>query len=263
MIAPRLETEMIAGRRLPLRIVRRFSLLLPLAPVGCSQQPPTEEPASVAVVVRTPEVLPSTAPQPSATPIPETPSGFEFPADLGGQMVAHAVAPDTPALPPIKRFAEAPHPRTPPARLLDPAPVAKPRYALAPFISVQSSSLPPAPPVERVPFDLGRGASAIPARPSLPVAKVETPRSRDVNRPPALPMLGRPVADRVSLDDPTTELAHAAIVEREVKVPLTLAAFLKVGIPDPFELAEQVKSSLPPSAEPGLEPVPVNPRRVK
>ena len=32
---------------------------------------------------------------------------------------------------------------------------------------------------------------------------------------------------------------------------------------DPFELADQVKSSLPPSAEPGLEPVPVNPRRAK
>jgi len=88
-------------------------------------------------------------------------------------------------------------------------------------------------------------------------------RSRDVNRPPALPTLGRPLAERVSLDDPTAEFGHAAVVNPAVKVPLAPSAFLKVSLPDPFEYGEQVKPKLPPAAEPGLTPVPVDPPRVK
>jgi len=114
-----------------------------------------------------------------------------------------------------------------------------------------------------VPGDLGRGASAVPAKPALPIAKVVTERARDVNLPPALPTLGRSVIERMSLDDPTSELGNAAIVAPVVRVPLAPAGFLKVGIPDPFELGEQVKPKIAPDAEPGLTPVPVNPRRVK
>ena len=84
-----------------------------------------------------------------------------------------------------------------------------------------------------------------------------------MNLPPALPKLGRPLNERVSLDDPTAELGNAAIANPVVKVPLTPAAFLKVGIPDPFELGDQVKPKVAPADEPGLTPVPVNPRRVK
>jgi hypothetical protein len=46
-------------------------------------------------------------------------------------------------------------------------------------------------------------------------------------------------------------------------VPLAPAAFLKVAVPDPFEFGGQVKPKVAPAAEPGLTPVPVNPRRVK
>jgi hypothetical protein len=90
-----------------------------------------------------------------------------------------------------------------------------------------------------------------------------TERTRDVNRPPELPPLGQRVRDRVGFEDPTTELSHAAIIEPVVKVPLAPSSFSKVVIPDPFEFADQIKLRLPPSAEPGLTPVPVNPRRVK
>jgi len=88
-------------------------------------------------------------------------------------------------------------------------------------------------------------------------------RARDVNLPPAMPTLGRPAGDRVSLDDPTSDFANAAIVSPPVKVPLTPAGFLKVTLPDPFELGEQVKPKVPPAAEPGLTPVPANPRRIR
>jgi len=110
---------------------------------------------------------------------------------------------------------------------------------------------------------LGRGADTVPARPSLPIAAVVTEKARDVNLPPSMPTLGRPFNERVSLDDPTSEFGNSAIVSPGVSVPLKSAEFVKVSLPDPFELGEQVKPKLSPTAEPGLSPVPVNPQRVK
>ena len=78
-----------------------------------------------------------------------------------------------------------------------------------------------------------------------------------------MPTLGRPFTERVSLDDPTSELANAGIVAPSVKVPVAPASFLKVSLPDPFELGTQVKPKVPPTAEPGLAPVVVDPARVK
>ena len=92
---------------------------------------------------------------------------------------------------------------------------------------------------------------------------ITVPQSKDVTRPPALAALGRRVPDRVSLDDPTTEAADAAIVTRSPAVAHLPAPFVAVRVPDPFELAEQVKPQLPPAAEPGLSPVAVNPPRPK
>jgi hypothetical protein len=92
---------------------------------------------------------------------------------------------------------------------------------------------------------------------------VVTERARDVNFPPPAPTLGSPVADRVSLDDPTTEFGNAEVVAGQVKVPLAPSGFFKAVIPDPFELGEQVKPKVPPTAEPSTAPVPVNPQRVR
>ena len=78
-----------------------------------------------------------------------------------------------------------------------------------------------------------------------------------------MPVLGRPLNERVSLDDPTSEFANAAIVAPGVNVPLASADFVKVSLPDPFELADHVKPKVPPAAEPGLKPEVVNPQRVK
>jgi hypothetical protein len=78
-----------------------------------------------------------------------------------------------------------------------------------------------------------------------------------------MPTLGRPAGDRVSLEDPTSDFANAAIVSPPVRVPLAPASFLKVTLPDPFELGEQVKPKVAPADEPGLTPVPVNPQRIK
>jgi hypothetical protein len=194
---------------------------------------------------------------------PEPTPGFEYPADLTGKAVVKAVAPETPALTPTERFGTAPKPRPVPAKITNPESIVKANYSPPPLLPTKSNGVAISPPREQVPFDLGRGADAIPAKPTLPIAAAITERARDVNLPPAMPILGRPQNDRVSLDDPTSEFANAAIVSPMVKVPLASAEFVKVDLPDPFELAEQVKTKVPPAAEPGLKPVAVDPQRVK
>src|SRR5262249_44192534 len=162
-----------------------------------------------------------------------------------------------------ERFGLAPKGRTPPARLVDPEPVTTTAYAPTPLTLPRAVGLKPVAPVDRVPIDLGIGAEAVPARPALPEAPGVTQKAPDVNQPPALPPLGRPVPDRAALDDPTAETGNAAIVSRSVPPVPAPAGFGKLGLPDPFELGDQVKPRVPPAAEPGAAPVPVNPERVK
>jgi hypothetical protein len=78
-----------------------------------------------------------------------------------------------------------------------------------------------------------------------------------------MPILGRPFNERVSLEDPTSEFGNAAVVAPPVKTPLPAASFVKVSLPDPFELGEQVKPKVAAKDDPGLVPVVVNPQRVK
>ena len=193
----------------------------------------------------------------------QTASGNEYRPDLAERVVEQAVAPDTPALPPIREKSRIERSLSVATEAFNANTTARPTFHLSPVLPKQLDVMRPMPPVERVPVDLGRGTHFVPARPTLPIKAVVTKRARDVSLPPPLPILGRPAADRVSLEDPTTELANAAIVEPRVKTSFAPAAFLKVGIPDPFELSEQIKSASSPSSEPGWTLVPVNPRRVK
>jgi hypothetical protein len=187
----------------------------------------------------------------------------ESPADLGDRVVARATAPDIPALPPIERFGTAPMPRAPSAWLVDPDSTPRAKLTPPPFIASNPIAARPAPPAERVPPDLGAGARAVPAKPKLPVAAAATKRSRDVNLPPPLPPLGRPAGDRASLEDPTTEFSAAVITTPPLKISFVPAPFLKVTVPDPFELGEQIRPAIPSAAEPAPMPVSVNPRRLK
>ncbi len=230
----------------------RFTLFVAFAfgLLGCAQQPSAESP------------LPAVAVQNSATDASSS-SVAEHSPDLGDKAVAYAVAPDTPALTPAERFGVAPMPHTLPALIANPDGVAKVKYTLPTILPAKLANVKLGIPAERVPPDLGNGASAVPAKPTLPVASGITERSRDANLPPRMPTLGRPPADRVSLDDPTSELGNAAVANPFVKMPLAPATFLKVALPDPFEFGDQVKPNVPPAVEPGLTPVQVNPPRVK
>jgi hypothetical protein len=236
----------------------RFTLFgsLSIGLLGCARQPPEPPQAAVAVPV---EAKPAAPVHPNDSDV--APVESHYPLNVGARVVEQAVAPDTPALTPAERFGTAPAPRV--GRVAVPEPVAKAKYTLPPVPPAKAANVALGQPPERVPPDLGNGATAVPAKPTLPVAAGITERARDVNLPPAMPILGRPAADRVGLDDPTAELGHAAVANPPVKVALTPAAFLKVALPDPFEYGEQVRPKVPPAAEPGLTPVPVDPRRVK
>jgi hypothetical protein len=216
-------------------------------------------------VVR-PTPIPTIAARPEERPLPEPPApspGFEYPADLAGRVVARAVAPDLPALPSPERFGRSPKPRPIPGRLLDPEATPPVRHTLPPVWPSPAGRVRPLPPRERVPIDLGSGAEAVPARPTFPIAAGIDTRAPDVGKPPALPRLGRPFSERESLDDPAADLGHAAITGPPIRVKPDPAVFLRVTLPDPFELAEQVRPKVPPAAEPGLVPVVVNPQRTK
>lgn len=246
----------------------RSTLLVVFVLAGCAQQqPPVPDPEPAVVIAPEPVApAPEPAPQPPAPPVPkplEPPPTFKFTPDLTGQAVSKVVTPNIPMELRVDRFGGEPKARPVPAKYLDPAPLAPVVHALPPVFPAKPGATKPVAPREQVPLALGAGAHALPAAVVLPVAPVVTERARDVNLPPPAPMLGRQGVERVPFDDPTSEVGNAVVVTNAVPVPLGVSGFLKVAVPNPFELAEQIKPSVPPAAEPSARPVEVNPQRIK
>lgn len=242
--------------------VAPFALFVLVA--GCSQQP-TAAPAppdlsQVQLAPDAPAVAAAPgAPQQPAAPAP--PPEFAFAPDLGGRAVARAVAPNLSKPLAVERAPNVPKARAVPERVLNPEAGDRARFVPPPPALPPLSGARPAPPAERVPLDLGARADAPPAKPVLPVAAVATPRARDASLPPPAPVLGRQYAERASLADPTEEAGNAAATANTVAVALGVAGFVKVSVPDPFELGDQVRPRVPAAADPSALPVPVNPAR--
>lgn len=270
--------------RASVRLVTRHSLLVTaVLAVGCSQQQAAENapaPADQPTVVIAPQPVanlggdpkvqpapvpaPAKQPDPKPEPKPEAPGPtFAFAADQTGKALPRVVAPDVSRPLPADKAADGPKPRAVPDKVLDPDPTARASYLPPPLLPPKSAAGRPANPAEKVPVNFGAGADTVPAKPVLPVAPVVTERAKDVNVPPPAPALGRPASDRVGFDDPTGDLANAAVVANVVKTSLAVSGFLKVTVPDPFELGEHVKPKVPAAAEPSVAPVVVNPQRVK
>ncbi|HUR55585.1 MAG TPA: hypothetical protein VMZ71_15725, partial [Gemmataceae bacterium] len=183
---------------------------------GCGKSQPAEPPA-VAVVAPTPEpvVVPvpaapavEVAPQP--TPVPAAPPAFAFPADVAGEAVAKVVSPAAPPPLPTERLGAAPKTRPVPLRVMEPDTGSRTAHQPPRIALPASAGVKPVAPPERLPVEIGVNAQQVPAKPKLPDPPLPTSRARDVNAPPDLPVLGRPVSDRASLDDPTVEAGHAA-----------------------------------------------------
>jgi hypothetical protein len=258
--------------------MKRF---IPVALIGlasCSSPPPPEPAVEVAAATTTEPVKPATpkvetpAPkaEPSVTPVqpkketpPEPPKSFPFPAGEAGKLLPDVVRPTMPAMPAVEKLGATQKPRAASKLLNDPDALPKLTYSAPVVNSPKAATGAPSAPPERVPFDLGFGAAAVPAKPVLPEAPGIAVKAPDVSALPDLVPLARQVPDRASIDDPTAEPGNAVIVTKSPFPAIGIAAFLRVAIPDPFELGEQVKPKVPAMAEPAAAPVVVNPQRVK
>jgi len=246
-----------------MRLVCSFAWVAVVA-VGCHRESPPAPPA-VAAVEPAPEPVAPVVPvpvavQPTPPPPPPPPPVFPFPNDTAGKELPKVVAPRAPAPLPIERLGTAPKERAPSAAVSADF-LGKLAYTPPPALPKRSAGFAPHAPAEHVPFDLGVGAAAVPARPTFVVQKAEPVRAPDVTQPPPLTSLARQVPDRASLEDPAAEPAGAVIVNRVVSPAVGVAEFWRVVLPDPFELAAQVKPVVPLGADPGLAPVTVSPMR--
>lgn len=222
---------------------------------GCARQPAPAELEPVAVVVEAPVAhtpgSPGIDPPAPAKPADPPPPAFPFPDDPAGRALPGVVAPPQATL--RAERAAGPTPRTPPARVVEPDPPAKPPLTLPPLPPGAVTSKPPNLP--RLPAGFGMWAAVAPPRATLPVPPGVTARGPNVAAVPPPPATAKPAPERPSGDDPAAAAGDA--LARPAPVVLGVAGFVRVVVPDPFELAEHVRAVPPPA----VQPVPVPPRR--
>ncbi len=173
---------------------------------------------------------------------------FRFPADRGGQLLGQLLTP------PARWDADAAAPLT--KRELPAAPgVGRPELPLAdnqaglprPPLAVKAPPVRPHAPPEATPFT---GYAAVPVAPSAHFFAAGAPirlASPDVNTPPPLPALGHATADRVPLEDPTTDDSLRAALSARTPARAEPAPFARYNLPDPFENAQAIRlKTLPP-----------------
>ncbi len=232
--------------------------------LGCNEPPkPNEDP--VAVVQ---PALP-TVPTNGTTPIvkvqdPQTPKPVEpvakLPEDLGGKAVQKSL------MPTLTMPAEVAGPKAPKARVTDldrgelpAAPTAwkVPSVPLLPKVKPAKPSIPP----ERAPADLGHASAENLGAVKFaekPLVRAEAPVNAGATDVPAL---ARQIVERSPVEDPTAEISASKLIETIFPYPVGPLPFVKVTIPDPFELAEQLKGKLPRETEFGTAPSVVPPEK--
>lgn len=244
-----------------------FLVSVPMdTPVWSSSDGETQQAAEPS---QAPPALPLQEPSPAPVPVPMQPEPATvptFPSDRGGAEVARVVSPESIAQPvlglPESVKVSSKIVRELPPRVGSPEPAAKVvEFRPPPLPPVPG--LRPAPVAEPVPQGLAVWVGEVPVRPMLPAGAPVAEKPRDPSQPPKPPILARPPSTKLSFNDPSVDAGNDAVVNRPMIVVLATAAFVKLGLPDPFVYAEQVRSKLDPAMEPGLTPVPVNPRRPK
>lgn len=208
--------------------------------VGCSRGDP--------VVSAAPEPGPLvpvlTAVEPPPTPPPVVvvppPVPFRLPADAGGRAVAAATAPTPPVSVPLPTV-KAPRPRV---SDLDrgelPPPPIKPVVRVLPVPPGKPAL--PTPPAERLPADFGIGSiqntgdlklpetvSLRPPPPAPPLTAADVPRQ------------ARQRPDKSPADDTIDDLIAGQIVFTPLSRPVVRELLMLFRLPDPFELAEQLR----------------------
>ncbi len=185
------------------------------------EQPPIEKPAP--------------AEKPAAPPIADGGS-FAFPDDSGGKLLAKTLPPaNPPSL--TDPTPAAPKPRKLPAFLdapsvptTDPGPVV-PRLPLPAAKEVRPTSLP-----DRVPTDFAPERPLLPERGEFATGPLTRQAGPDPATPAEVPILSaKPVPDRASLADPTTEFTARSVISPMLPLRTQPAGFLRFNLPDPFE----------------------------
>jgi hypothetical protein len=220
---------------------------LVLALAGCSR------PAVVAVPEGVADVTPDRNPAPAGRgngDKEEEPGGlFPFPRDVGGALLAK-VLPPAPAGASEER-ATRPRPRPAPRSLevrSDPLP---PPNAAGVVPALPAQGKKPALLPRLVSEEALVGAServALPEETVLPAWDRPRVPSPDVNEPLALPILAQAVPDREPLEDPTGDASTAAALAAPLPPRVIPAPFLRLSIPDPYELRRPLTLLAPPEA---------------
>lgn len=175
---------------------------------------------------------------------------YSFPPDEGGALLKRILPPQSHAGA-LKREGRKPQeentvtslrtpqmvlPRTefPPPRL----PVKNPSGSRQPYL-VQPETLPTGTDVFLAPL-------ALPTRPPFYAGELVRERGTEVEFPPPLPTLGRPLTDRVPLDDPTLGASLEAALTAPLPVRTTPVPYERLRIPEPFPLRQPLQLPLPP-----------------
>lgn len=214
--------------------------------IGCARQPIPMPQGDVNAKNRTlvafndgPAAIPNKAAPSSSTSGP----GNYYAEDAGGKMLAELLRPSDP--PPLQ----------PTGPVASPRQFAPPRSLERPELPLPSSqaSLPRLPLVlnpaplrprslpEATPFSTHRNDPEPPRHERLLAGgRVRLP-SPDVNQPIPLPTLAQPVTDRAPLDDPTGESSTRAALAAVPPLRSEPAPFVRMPLPDPFELQQTVR----------------------
>jgi hypothetical protein len=192
-------------------------------------------------------------PEKEAAPPPAQPaaqgSGFSFPNDKAGRLVAELLRPSEEAFAArsagpksLRALSWLEHPEVPlppcTGQFLRsaPAPVARP---------ARPRALP-----EELPLTHTRADGRLPEKVELPAgSRIKVP-ALDVKQPPPLPILAQPVPDRGPLGDPSGPASLKAALAAAAPVRTAPAPFDRPSIPDPFEHRQTVRLATPPAEAP-------------
>lgn len=247
-------------------LLRGFFWLIAIGvTIGCGRSDAPGESTTVRPIVAREQ--PQNEPAKSADAREETKSAhlaaggsFAFPADEGGKILSRILPPSKPAaLSPLPSKSASERPL--PAFLAAPDATGTPTtLAPKPFPQPPRTAPRPMPLNDRVPIELAQREIDRPEVVVLPVGGLTKIDALDLKKPVHLPILARPTADRASLEDPTTEFTARSILNDNLPLRVTMALFVKVNLPEPFENAEpaKVKITIPddPAKALGNPPLP-------
>ncbi len=236
--------------------LRPLALAAVVAVAGCSRgEPAAPEPATpVAVIVAIDE---SPAPVAPPVPPPVTVVPYRPMTDLGGKAVAAATAPQSPAPLPLPAV-KAPRPRV---SAIDRGELP----AVAPPLGMQALPLAPgraarpSPPPEGLPAEFGLATIQETGSLKLPeTVSLRPPTPAPPLTAGDLPRQARQRPDKPPADDAVEEIVAAQIVFTPLSRPFVREIATLLRLPDPFELAEQLRRQpTPPVAPADADTLPV------